>query len=144
MNASSSSPTLRWGLSAGWRRRRESRPIPSPRTSAGGSPSCRRSGSSRSPPRGGESPGNRRREGSPGGQTPARAVGVTDQPSQVQLYQDGPPDKIYTFIKWRKGNLAMPGGKALRDLFEAEFEGTIGALWDAGRRIVGVDVVGWE
>ena len=33
------------------------------------------------------------------GQTPVRAVGVTDQHSQVQLYTEGPFDKIITFIK---------------------------------------------
>jgi glucose-6-phosphate isomerase len=87
-----------------------------------------------------ESLGKLRPDGRPVGQTPARAVGVTDQHSQVQLYQDGPPDKIYTFIKWRKGNLAMPAGRALRDLFEAEFEGTIGALWNAGRPIVRIEI----
>ncbi len=87
-----------------------------------------------------ESLGKLRPDGKPVGQTPVRAVGVTDQHSQVQLYQDGPPDKIYTFIKWRKGNLAMHGGKALRDLFEAEFEGTIGALWNAGRPIVRIEI----
>ncbi len=87
-----------------------------------------------------ESLGKLRPDGRPVGQTPARAVGVTDQHSQVQLYQDGPPDKIYTFIKWRKGNLAIPDGKVLRDLFEAEFEGTIGALWNVGRPIVRIEI----
>ena len=32
------------------------------------------------------------------GQTPVRALGATDQHSQVQLYMDGPSDKIFTFI----------------------------------------------
>ncbi len=101
----------------------------------------------------GESLGKRRPEGPPFGQTPARAVGVTDQHSQVQLYQDGPADKIFTFIKWRggrtKGNvpragfapdMAMLGGRPLRDLFDAEFEGTIGALWRAGRPVVRIEI----
>ncbi len=35
----------------------------------------------------GESLGKKRACGSPVGQTPARALGVTDQHSQVQLYQ---------------------------------------------------------
>jgi len=51
----------------------------------------------------GESLGKRRADGSTFGQTPARAVGVTDQHSQLQLYQDGPADKVFTFIKWREG-----------------------------------------
>jgi len=33
------------------------------------------------------------------GQTPVRALGVTDQHSQVQLYNEGPFDKIITFIR---------------------------------------------
>lgn len=103
----------------------------------------------------GESLGKRRPDGSRFGQTPARAVGVTDQHSQVQLYQDGPADKVYTFIKWREGrakgnvpragfapDMAMLGGRPLRDLFEAEFEGTIGALRRAGRPIVRIEIGG--
>jgi glucose-6-phosphate isomerase len=100
-----------------------------------------------------ESLGKLRPDGKPVGQTPARAVGVTDQHSQVQLYQDGPPDKIYTFIKWARGNasgrvpragfapgMEMLGGRPLRDLFDAEFEGTTGALWNAGRPIVRIEI----
>ncbi|MBE5816295.1 MAG: glucose-6-phosphate isomerase [Clostridiales bacterium] len=32
------------------------------------------------------------------GQTPVKAVGVTDQHSQLQLYSEGPSDKVITFI----------------------------------------------
>ncbi len=32
------------------------------------------------------------------GTTPVKAVGATDQHSQLQLYADGPNDKLYTFI----------------------------------------------
>ena len=80
-------------------------------------------------------------------------MGVTDQHSQLQLYQDGPADKVFTFIRWmtgrEKGNvpkagfatdMAMLGGRPLRDLFDAEFEGTIGALWSAGRPIVRMEI----
>lgn len=101
----------------------------------------------------GESLGKRRPGGGSVGQTPCRAVGVTDQHSQVQLYQDGPSDKIFTFVKWKEGrekgkvpkaafspDMAMLGNRPLRDLFEAEFEGTIGALWDAGRPIVRIEI----
>ncbi len=100
-----------------------------------------------------ESLGKRRPTGTPVGQTPARAVGVTDQHSQVQLYQDGPADKVFTFVKWmagrERGNVPASafapgaeilGGRPLRDLFDAEFEGTIGALWKAGRPIVRIEV----
>ena len=101
----------------------------------------------------GESLGKEREGRSPVGQTPARAVGVTDQHSQLQLYQDGPADKVFTFVRWmtgrEKGNvpragfapdMAMLGGRPLRDLFDAEFEGTIGALWSAGRPIVRMEI----
>lgn len=100
-----------------------------------------------------ESLGKRRGTGPPVGQTPARAVGVTDQHSQVQLYQDGPADKIFTFVKWMRGRergnvpasgfapgMEILGKRPLRDLFDAEFEGTIGALWKAGRPIVRIEV----
>jgi glucose-6-phosphate isomerase len=100
-----------------------------------------------------ESLGKRRPDGESVGQTPVRAIGVTDQHSQVQLYQDGPPDKVYTFVKWMKGrekgnvpragfapDMAMLGGRPLRDLFEAEFEGTIGALWNASRPLVRIEI----
>jgi glucose-6-phosphate isomerase len=33
------------------------------------------------------------------GQTPVKAVGATDQHSQVQLYMEGPTDKIFTFLR---------------------------------------------
>jgi glucose-6-phosphate isomerase len=36
----------------------------------------------------------------------------------------------------------MLGGRPLRDLFEAEFEGTVGALWNAGRPIVRIEIGG--
>lgn len=39
------------------------------------------------------------------GQTPAKALGVTDQHSQVQLYTEGPFDKVITMLaveKFRK------------------------------------------
>jgi glucose-6-phosphate isomerase len=101
----------------------------------------------------GESLGKKRPDGTSVGQTPSRAVGVTDQHSQIQLYQDGPADKVFTFVRWMKGrekgivpkagfapDMAMLGGRPLRDLFDAEFEGTIGALWGAGRPIVRMEV----
>ncbi len=100
-----------------------------------------------------ESLGKRRPDGPPVGQTPARAVGVTDQHSQVQLYQEGPPDKLFTFVKWMEGReeatvpplrilpgTGILGGRPLRNLFDAEFEGTLGALWRAGRPIVRIEV----
>ena len=46
----------------------------------------------------GESLGKRDRTGQAHGLTPAIALGVTDQHSQLQLYLDGPDDKQYTFL----------------------------------------------
>ena len=46
------------------------------------------------------------------GQTPVKSIGVTDQHSQVQLYTEGPSDKVITFIG--VGNyrtrVEIPGG----------------------------------
>jgi glucose-6-phosphate isomerase len=36
------------------------------------------------------------------GQTPVKALGVTDQHSQIQLYVEGPRDKVVTFLKVEK------------------------------------------
>jgi len=81
------------------------------------------------------------------GQTPIKAVGVTDQHSQVQLYTEGPNDKTFTFIAVERLERDLPlppaervpegmaylGGKSIRDLFEAERRATRMALTDAGR-----------
>lgn len=45
-----------------------------------------------------ESLGKRDRDGHAHGLTPALAMGVTDQHSQLQLYLDGPDDKQYTLL----------------------------------------------
>src|SRR5207253_4491448 len=46
------------------------------------------------------------------GQTPIKALGTTDQHSQVQLYREGPNDKIITFLEVERFNqkLAIPAG----------------------------------
>jgi glucose-6-phosphate isomerase len=81
------------------------------------------------------------------GQTPVTSMGATDQHSQVQLYVEGPPDKILTFLEveaWREevviprlfGDLASTsylGGKRLGELLRAELRGTEAALTTAGR-----------
>jgi len=36
------------------------------------------------------------------GPTPVKALGTTDQHSQVQLYREGPNDKLFTFLQVRK------------------------------------------
>ncbi|HPF87109.1 MAG TPA: glucose-6-phosphate isomerase [Candidatus Limiplasma sp.] len=81
------------------------------------------------------------------GQTPTKALGVTDQHSQLQLYTEGPFDKVVTFIKVEKfrseveiahgceafKNVAFLGGKTLNRLIDAELQGTEFALYQAGR-----------
>ena len=81
------------------------------------------------------------------GQTPCKALGVTDQHSQLQLYTEGPYDKVITFIKvgsFREESLiphgceefpdvSFLGGKTLNELIEAERQGTEYALYKAGR-----------
>ena len=46
------------------------------------------------------------------GQTPVKALGVTDQHSQVQLYNEGPYDKVITFIEVGsfRSNVTIPDG----------------------------------
>jgi len=73
------------------------------------------------------------------GQTPARALGTTDQHSQIQLYVEGPNDKIVTFVAvgefdrtFKTGTglneyllgLDYLAGREILDLFRAEMEGT--------------------
>jgi glucose-6-phosphate isomerase len=81
------------------------------------------------------------------GPTPVRAVGVTDQHSQVQLYAEGPHDKWFTFLAVEhsardvtipadysdRDALAYLGSRTLGELFRAEREGTIVALTEASR-----------
>ncbi len=81
------------------------------------------------------------------GPTPVRAVGVTDQHSQVQLYVEGPHDKWFTLLAVERPARSVPipsaysdldavaylGGRDLTELFHAERDGTRIALTEAGR-----------
>lgn len=81
------------------------------------------------------------------GQTPVKSLGVTDQHSQLQLYTEGPYDKIISFLHvedFRKetkipegckeyANVAFLGGKSLNMLIDAEYQGTQYALLKSGR-----------
>lgn len=81
------------------------------------------------------------------GPTPVRAVGVTDQHSQVQLYVEGPFDKWFTLLSVERPAKEVPiphayadlegvsylGGHTLGELFAAERDGTRIALTEAGR-----------
>jgi glucose-6-phosphate isomerase len=81
------------------------------------------------------------------GQTPVTALGATDQHSQVQLYMEGPHDKVVTFLEVRAfreavkiprrhgdlASLGYLGGRTLAELLAAEKRGTEIALTAAGR-----------
>ncbi len=81
------------------------------------------------------------------GQTPVKALGVTDQHSQVQLYTEGPYDKVVTFLSVGSYNEKSPiphgcenipdvsflGGHTMEELIQAENKATAYALTKAGR-----------
>jgi len=78
------------------------------------------------------------------GPTPIGAVGATDQHAQMQLFMEGPRDKLLTFVRvaepgkdliipHAKGSTSYLGGTTLHALLEAEREGTTQALAMDGR-----------
>jgi len=81
------------------------------------------------------------------GQTPVKALGTTDQHSQVQLYAEGPMDKVFTFLTVEsfqhdfvipdlhpdRSEVSYLGGKKLSQLLNAEALATSIALTKAGR-----------
>jgi len=81
------------------------------------------------------------------GTTPVKSLGVTDQHSQVQLYTEGPFDKVITFISVKNYATEMPiphgcedipdvgflGGHTMQELIQAENTATAYALMKAGR-----------
>ena len=81
------------------------------------------------------------------GPTPVSALGVTDQHSQIQLYVEGPFDKVITFlaVEERATDLACEApyrdvgameylrGHTVGELFDAERQGTRVAVTAAGR-----------
>ncbi len=80
------------------------------------------------------------------GPTPIKAVGATDQHSQIQLYNEGPNDKVINFIRVGEfdNNLEIPnifeytgigylGGKTINDLINAEADATKVTLADYQR-----------
>ena len=80
------------------------------------------------------------------GQTPIKALGVTDQHSQLQLYTEGPFDKVITFLRVENFRATTPiphgcddvptiaflGGKSHNQLIEAERQGTEYAVYRSG------------
>ena len=81
------------------------------------------------------------------GQTPVKALGVTDQHSQVQLYMEGPFDKVMVFVGVDRfpRDVSIPksfgdipsvgflGGHSLSELLLAEQAATEYALQQSGR-----------
>jgi glucose-6-phosphate isomerase len=89
------------------------------------------------------------------GPTPLAAVGATDQHSQVQLFMEGPFDKVITFVRLDRftvdvpipgpdaavpadgadlpADLAYLPGHTLGELLNAEYEATSSALAEMGR-----------
>ena len=81
------------------------------------------------------------------GQTPVVALGVTDQHSQLQLYQEGPSNKLITFLlvenlgekvsmptrPGKKDNFSYLEGHNLAELMKIEAQATRIALAQAGR-----------
>jgi len=85
------------------------------------------------------------------GQTPARALGATDQHSQLQLYRAGRHDKLVTLVRARERadreipatdveGLSYLGDATLGELLDAEFEATEASLAAAGQPNVRVEV----
>jgi glucose-6-phosphate isomerase len=87
------------------------------------------------------------------GQTPIRALGATDQHSQLQLYRAGRRDKLVTLVRPReRADVGIPetdveglaylgdGETTLGELLDAEFEATEASLAAAGRPSVRVEL----
>ena len=90
------------------------------------------------------------------GTTPIDAIGTVDQHSQLQLYLDGPADKLFTLITVPAGDLGpavdrdlVPGADYLADatmgqLFDAEARATRESLLAHGRPVRTIDLDGLD
>ncbi|MFC6974554.1 glucose-6-phosphate isomerase [Halomicroarcula sp. GCM10025709] len=85
------------------------------------------------------------------GQTPVRALGATDQHSQLQLYRAGPADKVVTFVRpGERPELSIPSadhealsyldGVGLGELIDAEYDATVASLPAADRPAIEVEI----
>ena len=87
------------------------------------------------------------------GPTPLRAVGATDQHSLIQLFNEGPNDKLINFIRVENfdNKLEIPkifeytgigylGGKTINDLLNAEADSTRIVLCDYSRPTVTITI----
>ena len=87
------------------------------------------------------------------GPTPIKALGATDQHSQIQLYNEGPNNKLITFIRVENFDtvLEIPkifeytgigylGGKTINDLMNAEADSTRVSLSDYSRPTMTISI----
>ena len=88
------------------------------------------------------------------GPTPLPAVGATDQHSQVQLFMEGPRDKVVIFLAVKEGGdaivipalhpeiveLGYLGGHSLGELLDSERRATAEALRQAGRPSITIEL----
>ncbi|MFC6733774.1 glucose-6-phosphate isomerase [Haladaptatus sp. DYSN1] len=85
------------------------------------------------------------------GQTPVRALGATDQHSQLQLYRAGPNDKLVTLVRSQERDdreipetgaeeLAYLSGNSLGELLDAEFRATEASLAAASQPNVRIEI----
>lgn len=87
------------------------------------------------------------------GPTPVKAVGATDQHSQMQLFNEGPDNKIINFIRvgefdtkleipriFEYTGIGYLGGKSLNDLMNAEADSTCAVLCDYSRPSVTIKI----
>ncbi len=85
------------------------------------------------------------------GQTPIRALGATDQHSQLQLYRAGPRDKLVTLVRPREredipipetelDGLSYLGETSLGAVLDAEFEATEASLAAAERPSIRIEI----
>ena len=87
------------------------------------------------------------------GLTPVPAYGATDQHSQMQLFMEGPVDKVLMLIEVQKFQADFPLKNSLTgdsfknlapfrlsDLMRAEFEGTLTALQENGRHVIHLSI----
>lgn len=86
------------------------------------------------------------------GQTPIKALGATDQHSQVQLYREGPNNKVFNILEVAKFDKALKipanltqipelgylRGKTMNKLMAAELRGTVDALKVSKRPVIKV------
>lgn len=87
------------------------------------------------------------------GPTPLKALGATDQHSQIQLYNEGPNDKVINFIRveefdnvveipkiFEYTGIGYLGGKTINDLLNAEADSTKVTLVDYQKPNVTISV----